>query len=477
MTGIDETKTKVTGFPRGFIIGGDEASVPEHFVKGPLISGFYLDPLNSLDHAYSAEFELGVVVVGTCRKLDDPGTSPAYHLLQARKHSRNQFKEMLRPLVGRFVVFLVEGTSVLVFGDATCMRPVFYSSNGGILASHASLVVKASGKVHRRVNLKFSSSFPANFTPFEGVKILVPNFYLELDNGTITRYRPTGPNGRSSVESAARELLEKSVASFRALAGSCDSRLAMTAGLDSRVSLAVALAADLKPGLFTYGGGSKTRVDRETAGILAHNYGFEHAEVPTHGPSKSLRELLKGIHYLNHHRGAIEPLRHWINDQRMPVFTTNVLEIGQSNYRKLEWLWGCKEPTTARAMSEVYFRKLAWRIRERTEKDSYIETIEPYFQSFIDETGGFVGDRLDPFDEYYWLFRMGTWHGAATVEKDFYGEPLNFFNSQSIIDTILSVPQLDQYDCSVFYRLITMVDSSLLDVPINPHKRTVIAPR
>ena len=85
----------------------------------------------------------------------------------------------------------------------------------------------------------------------------------------------------------------------------------------------------------------------------------------------------------------------------------------------------------------------------------------------IDETGG-PSKHLDPFDDYYWTFRMGTWHGPSSVEKDFYGEPMNPFNARCIIEPLLSVSDLDQYDLSVFMRLITLVDCRLLDVPINP---------
>lgn len=430
--------------------------------------GLFVDSLNEVDSAIEELTGNLVVVIGTCRSLfGDPKNVASRLLAELSEFPDDGFYRALDGLVGRFVVIYRFGDSIRAITDATAMRPVFYSEGGGEIASHSYLLASGDGG---KVGLPFSSSFPANFTPFKGVRILLPNFVLDIESGDLERFWPRRAIEPQSVEKAARKTLALSTRAIETLAQDRDCWMAMTAGLDSRVLLAVALNAKIDFTAFTYGSNAATLVDRKVASLLASQFGIRHVVVPTAKPNDELRKALSECHYWDHHWAAVGPLRKVIDNPEAAVLSANILEIGQSNYRKLEWNAGAEEPRNARQMAFVYYRKLSKRAKEEIRlygRQKYMDEVANYFQRMIDETGGLT-EFLDPFDEYYWNIRMGTWHGPNTVEKDYYGEPLNPFNSRTIIESLLSVSKLDQYDTSVFLRLISLVDSRLLDTPINP---------
>lgn len=461
---------KSSTYPRGFLFDKSARDCPEGFIEGPLLPGLFVDPLTEVSTAEKADSGEFVLVLGTCKSVSgEPNIAES--LLEALSQKQEKsLSKALDNLVGRYVILFGSRKGIYVVGDATSMRPVYYTDGGGAIASHAALLAGRETGAEEKLNLPFSSSFPGNFTPYKGVRILLPNFALEVKTAKLQRIWPLAPLEQISTERAASRVLDLSTKSWKALTADRDVWAALTAGLDSRVMLAVALNAGGDLQAFTYGSNRGTYVDRKVASHLGKNFGFQHFETATERPRGELNAALSRAHFWDHHWSAVDPLQKLIANPTAAVFSANILEIGQSNFRKLQWNAGLEEPKTAVQMAAVYHRKLSKKAKSQVEdygKSKYLEEVAAYFQQLIDDTGG-PSEFLDPFDEYYWSIRMGTWHGPSSVEKDFYGEPLNPFNNRRIIETLLSVSKPDQYDLSVFLRLITMVNCELLEIPINP---------
>ena len=459
-----------SAFPNGFLFDQARNSCPKGFIEGPLLPGLFLDPMSWVSTAEDNQSGKFVLIIGTCKFLSGK-ENVARELVEVFSQEREEgLLKSLDNLVGRYVILFGSRKDIYVVGDATSMRPVFYADGGGAIASHAALLAGRETGAEEILDFPFSSSFPGNFTPYKGVRILPPNFTLELATAKLQRFWPLAPIEQNSTERAASRVLDLSTKSWKALTEDRDVWAALTAGLDSRVMLAVALNAGGHLKAFTYGSNRGTYVDRKVAAQMGKRFGFQHFEVATERPSGELKSALARAHFWDHHWSAVGPLRQLIANPNAAVLSANILEIGQSNFRKLQWNGGVEEPKTAEQMATVYHRKLSKNAKTQVEnygKSKYMEEVAAYFQKLIDDTGG-PSEFLDPFDEYYWSIRMGTWHGPSSVEKDFYGEPLNPFNNRRIIETLLSVSKADQYDLSVFLRLITMVNCELLDMPINP---------
>ena len=63
---------------------------------------------------------------------------------------------------------------------------------------------------------------------------------------------------------------------------------------------------------------------------------------------------------------------------------------------------------------------------------------------------------------------MATWYGPAMVERDFYGESFIPFNSHAVFEQMLGVDKELRERNETFIAAVTLVDSRLLSIPINP---------
>jgi hypothetical protein len=274
-----------------------------------------------------------------------------------------------------------------------------------------------------------------------------------------------------AVEDAATHLLESSTHALRAMAQDRRVRLTLTAGLDSRAILAIALNAGVDFSTYTYGDDTASEVDRSVAVDLATRHGIEHAIVNQPVTSQVLQNHLVESHYAFHHAGWVGALREHFQDPTDLTIIGNLLEIGRSNYlpaRKKH----VNPPTTAGRMLALHNRKVGDKVSQQIReygRQRYREETRAGFQGFIDDTGfDIVAGLLDPFDQFYWEHRMGTWQGVAMGERDFYAETFIPFNARSIFVSMLGVPEPQRRSDATVLEMIRMVDPELLAVPINP---------
>lgn len=455
---------------KGFFIAEDQRSPREGFNVIAEMPGLQVEASTKLETSEDPSAGKFVSVLGSCVDTFSREGSVASRLLEALKAGESSFFRELPHLAGRYVILFGSREDFSLVGDATGMMPVFYREGGGLVGSHARLLAELSETENERYDLPFSSAFPGNFTPYKGVKILPPNFTLNFRTGKLTRYWPNAPLAKLSTESVAREVFEMSKLAFENLVTARPFKMALTAGLDSRVALSVAMGAGYKPEMFTYGSGAGTEVDRNLAASLCEGLGLKHTVLPQQLPGPRLKEALEKAHYWDHHWSAVPTLRKWLGAGDTAVFTTNILEIGQRFYSRRKWANEIEAPASVSGLSVAYMRTLSRTAKKEVEsygRNRYREQVESMFGRFLDVMGGFSG-YLDPFDEYYWAHRMGMWHGPSSVEKHFYGEPLNPFNNTAMIEKFLSVSVEDQLDGSVFYRMISIGAPQLLDYPVNP---------
>lgn len=349
------------------------------------------------------------------------------------------------------------------------MRSVFYASEGGVVSSHALLVERALGGESKQSDLPFRYGFPGNRTPYRRTRLLTANTYYDVSHHAVRRFWPLSAPPPQSLETVAADVLERATTGLRQIASQRPVKMALTAGLDSRVMLAVALHSGINFETYTYGRASDTARDRALAADLARQVGIAHTVVPSVKMSNDLRTSVIDANYANHHRSSIPSLAAFINDPSTAAVTANLLEIGRSFYAAARQS-GFEPPTTAEAMTRLHYRSLGGGRREAEAygRDAYLAEATSAFQEFIDATGGPAPRLLDAFDQFYWEHRMAAWHGAAMVERDYYAEAFIPFNSRRIFEALLGVPQDERDSSAVFYRLIAMVNPELLDLPINP---------
>lgn len=459
----------VPQFPRGFLLSIARVAPPATYVPGPLLENFYVHPWTNVD--YAGDRGLFVILLGTCVSTS-PGDDeqPAERLLSALRLGDPAFLALLDRYAGRHAIVFGTTAHPRIVNDATAMRSIFYGSEGGVVASHALLIEQALGGSPERDELPFRYGFPGNRTPYTRTRLLTANTYYDVATHEVSRFWPASEPPRRSVESAAAEVLERATTALRKIASERPVRMALTAGLDSRTMLAVALHSRIHFETYTYGRASDTEMDRALAADLAEQVGVAHAVVPPVKMTADLRSSLSGSHYANHHQSSVPSLSEFINNPDTAAVTANLLEIGRSFYAAARRS-GFQPPVTADAMARLHHRSMGGSGKKEAEaygQDAYFKNSKSAFQGFIDTCGGPAPDLLDAFDRFYWEHRMSAWHGAAMVERDYYAEAFIPFNARRIFEALLGVPQQERDSSAVFYRLIEMVNPKLLDLPINP---------
>lgn len=445
---------------------------PSTYIEGPLLNNFYVHPWTQTQ--YSTRGELFVLVIGQCvdtKNVTQQNVSA--HLLNALSHSKEQFFTAISQYSGRHAIIFGTPSAPNIVTDATGMRSVFYAGQGGIVSSHALLVENAIGENILRDKLPFQYGYPGNRTPFLRTKILTPNTYYDIAQNSLHRFWPTAAPTERSTDDVAAEILQAATTAMLNVSRNRPLKMALTAGLDSRVILAVGINAGIDFETYTYGDAENTARDRAFASDLAGRFGIDHTTVPRVPLSKALDQRLSEVTYSPHHKGVTGGLMRFFDNPHSIAVTGNLLEIGRSFYlgRRKE---GLAQPVTAEAMTKLHFRAMSAnsrRIIEEYGADRYSDVAKIAFQLFIEET---KLDRcaafLDGFDQFYWEHRMATWHGPALAERDFYAEAFIPFNSRDVFAAMLSVKRDERDTSSTFYRLIEMVDPHLLDLPVNPSK-------
>lgn len=443
--------------------------MPSGYVHGPLLENFYVHPWTPVETA--GDQNLFVTIIGTCVPTLGDHLNSAKHLLAELTGSEEQFLRALSNYSGRHAILFGSVDAVKIVNDATAMRSVFYAANGGVVASHALLVERALGGEIERDILPFRSGYPGNRTPYKRTKILTANTYLQVAEAQVHRFWPSRTPMPISVEGAAAYCLSAATTAFQNISRNRTIKLALTAGLDSRVMLAVAIKSGANLETYTYGRASDTARDRAFAPDLAAAHGYKHTLIPTVQNTEELRESLSEAHYITLHRPVVQSLMEWFGDPHVISVSANLLEIGRSyfdNYRRVRM----PEPVDAESVMLTHRRSMGRRTQQEIMEfgeDEFATIAGAAVRGFVEDTAYEMAARhLDPFDLFYWEHRMSAWHGAGMVERDFYAEPFIPFNARAIFETLLGVQEEDRKAAAVFYRMIEMVEPSLLDLPINP---------
>lgn len=169
-----------------------------------------------------------------------------------------EFHRSLDLIVGRFVAFIWQGTSLRIYHDPIALRPVYFNAADGFISSHAPLLRELREYTHKEIQVLAKPGQHKLWEETEDpdVSALPPNFYLDVSEQQIRRYYPHRNIESSQLSedervSRAVQLARKSMAYWNSLPIKIYS--ALTGGLDTRINAAAALGAGVDVNFVTYG--------------------------------------------------------------------------------------------------------------------------------------------------------------------------------------------------------------------------------
>ncbi len=175
-----------------------------------------------LTTAQASDKEKSLTLLGCILDPNDPVASNADILarLLPSFSSIGELIEATGRFGGRWICIAMSGEGRFLFNDALGLRQVFYTnpadtgslwamSQPGIAAEQLGLHLDPQATAFSESQTFRSDPeyrWPAEASPFKGLKHLLPNHWLDLDTGTSHRYWPMEPLARVEPEAAIERL-------------------------------------------------------------------------------------------------------------------------------------------------------------------------------------------------------------------------------------------------------------------------------
>lgn len=456
-------------YARGFVVSDGDVQAPSHWRNVQLDSRWQLrwDPRVAVARAQHGARH--IVLIGSPMHLDAPtesGDAIAARLLHALTRSVDQFQDEVDALCGRFALLRIDRDELRIQSDAAGLRTIAFSTGGTHVAgSHTRLVAENVGV--RASSLAYATyfrdngmfQFPGRHTEYQGVKALTPNTELSLVARTTERVFPRHPVVPCSVEDAAHALIEAAAAQVTWLRARGRVLLSISAGVDSRSSLA--LLRDIAPQLelFTYDltyakKNAGNRFDREAGEMIATRTGIPHRVVAVEDrePGGALNTAMHANSRAVHSRRLANAYVEQLPIDALHI-RSHVHGIAKGHYQKFNY--------GHRSFDGAILARVA------SAEKAVDPQISDAFEQYRLETAFDRHFDYDPLDLLFWEYRNALIHAPALYESDLTVETHALLASRRVLARLLGLPIRERKAATVFLRIIELRWPELLEVPLN----------
>lgn len=450
---------KKIDLPRGFIASN------RPFSGSREVAGLNL-ATHELTRVYSAkQGATRIILIGHAADINDP------HLAEqavadrlAQCGSIEEMADSTWDVIGRFAVIGRVKGKWFAFHDAGALRTIYFSSGEQwFVASHSILIADQTGRQRDEDLFAFyRGAVPGNRAAFPGVYILPANFYVLPHTGEMVRHWPRKHRVELPLDEA-QEIFNRNLAlAAKAICRSQKPILGITAGMDSRLSLA--LLRDV-PGarFFSHiADVSSVKTDVRVAAEVCRISGVKHEIIELDRSPHPLDDRL--IDYK--HNAGVWRTYAWQLNAADYIYVRSVLpEIGMRfwHHNDVHYL-------TPRIASNLILNKTK---RDEPGFERARQFAIGEFEQLLDVLG-YRTERTfrgyDRLDLYYLEHRLTAWHGPILLGLDVAFETNIVFNTRRILETMLAVDDASRDAKSLFMGALTHFAPDLVHIPINPHK-------
>ena len=377
-------------------------------------------------------------------------------------------QDIIDRLSGRFVVIFHYADELHIQQDATGMRVVYYTEPQYefVAGSHQDLVasqVNATPNAFAGAYLVNNNMqvLPGRVTARQGVVRMTPNTELSSTTRQLSRIFPRKPLRPCSVEEAASAVIQAAEVQLAAYPSDMPLLASLTAGLDSRVTMALLRGAKDRTEFFTYELTYQERNagnehDRTAANELAKRFDLKHRNFDIMSPDidAELRTVMEANSVLSHSRAIAHAYRQSLPPAGLHI-RSNVFEIGRCYYRQMGL---APEHMSAKSMRYIISNT-------KSLDQAAVDAFEEYRNmTDFDSTRDFGYEAADMF---YWEHRMGVWMAPVLHESDIANDTHVLINSRRVLEALLGVDIDLRQSGEVFKRIIAQQWPEIAEVPVN----------
>ena len=383
-------------------------------------------------------------------------------LLDSFYKNKEEFLNLLDFIGGRYVVIIGDPDKVEVYPDACMCRSIYYTTDRNIVASHVEMIVDNFGYDKDPVAEQAPRvSFNLTKSPYVGIKSLLPNISLEVFSKSTYRFFPRYENKYNKLDEESKFVLieklwkgqlEHYVKNYENLVFS------ITAGSDSRVSLAMAKEFKNKIKFFTYAPADSNTtsdsyfikslsIDKSVVNQFVRDIDFNHKFLIFGDENEDLSE--EEVEVLNkntvkiHGRFLLKHYVHSFPEDSVMHIRANLLEIGRAHFLNND------RPSNIKSIKNVYDFDLKSYFKVLPKADLDLVFNEGIKEFHYNETYDY-----HLLDLYYWENRMGRWFSEVLNETDSAFETVLPYNMRAIIDVSLSFNLDKRRDDYMFKELV-----------------------
>jgi hypothetical protein len=268
--------------------------------------------------------------------------------------------------------------------------------------------------------------YPAGMLPFDDIRRLMPNFYLDVDKMMPYRHYPKHDFKRTDdTEMLIAQIQSRLSDNIRSVAREHDTYLSLTAGRDSRMLLAAARDGVARAEFFTYDDAKET-VDLHVAKKIAAKYKLSWRALPaTHSSPEALNQWQVDVGHCV--AGAI--WRHSPSFAQLGPGRVRMPGLGGEIGRCFYWRPHDRADSTLSPVDLLARMKLPTDDMSLWNMETWIKSIPAWLNAY------------DVLDLAYIEHRLGCWAGPALYGSDqYFAGQLVPFGDRYIIERMLSLP-------------------------------------
>lgn len=398
----------------------------------------------------------------------------------AFEESKTRFFSELSKITGVFIIIVLEGTNIFAVQDSTGIMPLFYSENNGDIyfSSHSQLIADIcefhiDPEIERLVNSKFYligiRHLPGLKTPFNQIKALTANTYLESFPFRVKRFFPT-KQAKEKMENPLEMICNVLKNSMELVSEKFNASISLTGGTDSKMTLAAGKNFYDHYKYFSFISTEAEKKDAIAAHKICEHLGLKHSiyEVPENNEDIEHFEIISEI--INHNAGYMKKhkdaeLRKIIilyqqNQIEMEI-KSHISEIGRAFYYKKLGKSEMPHPLKPRHMSNLYKRNM---FNRRT-----LKYMDDAFREFIQTTkfGDNFADRYDESDMFYWEHRMSQWSSLVKQDFDISHDTTIIYNNRKLLDLFMDFSLEERIEDKPQKEIIKRLNEELFDLNIS----------
>jgi len=392
-------------------------------------------------------------------------------IVENAAHGRDVF-DTIETFGGRWVLIVHDAGAIKLLHDAAGLRQVYYSidtlqgavwcaSQPGHIARIQDLEMdpEAVQFIQYFKNREKEYWWPGQGSPYPSIHRLLPNHYLDLNNGEAVRFWPKKRREPCRIEKAIDIISKELTGMIQSAASRFDLAMGMSAGWDSRLMLAASRPVADRIRYYTI---NKTEFDKTHPDIdiptkLLSRLRLSHDLIePLEKASAEFSDLFTRHVPFAH---EIRLARMYTNlnfYQRRKVGTTgNVSEVARCYYKRPD---SSSEPVTAEFLMKATKAEHPF---AKPQFAKWLETVDATFDYHV-------------LDLFYWEQRIGSWFAHNCLEFDTaWSDVFIPFNSRRLLMDMLSVEERHRQGPSytLYSRLIKKMWPDILCYPINPDTR------